>query len=318
MLKVLITSKVTDPQLEELRRIAPDAEIVRELDPAKARELFREADILCGFQLPGPLEEARNLKWIQLISAGAEHVLKSGVQNTDLLITTVSGIHGFAMAEYTIWAMVTLARRMSLVQEEMKERKWRPSRLRTYYGEELHGSTVGVLGLGGVGRQIASTLRCLGMRVLGLTRSGVGPEGLAEKVYSPQGLLEMLGECDWVVVALPLTAETRRLVGEQELRAMKPTARLINVGRGELVDEEAVARALREGWIGGAALDVFCKEPLPANSELWDLPNLVLTPHMSGNTLPYMDRAAEVFRENLRRYLAGEPMMNVLDKTKGY
>lgn len=318
-MKVLVHVKVTDEQLESLRQVGPDLNVVRELDPQKAREEMRDADILCTFQIPGPLEEAKSLKWIQLISAGAEHVLNR-VADHDVLVTTASGIHGHAIAGYTVCVMVMLARRMPLILRESTQRQWRPSRMRSYYGDELYGKTLGIVGLGNIGRQVASVARCMGMRVVGLRRSGGDglADGVVDQVYGPDGLLEMLPTCDFVLILVPLTRETRNMFGERELRAMNPSAYLINVARGNIVDEAALGRALREGWIAGAALDVFAQEPLPPDSEIWDLPNLIITPHMAGNFIAYVDRAVELFSDNLRRYLGHEPMINVLDKARGY
>ncbi|MHB0869721.1 MAG: D-2-hydroxyacid dehydrogenase [Chloroflexota bacterium] len=320
-MKVLVNVKLSDEQIVSLMQLDPSLEVVRELDPERVRRAFQQAEVFFGFRLPGPLEEAKSLRWIQLVSAGAEHLFEAGIDRTDVLVTTVSGIHGNAIAEYTLCAMVMLARRMPLVLRESERHQWKPGRLRTYYGEELWGKTLGILGLGAIGQRVAGMARCIGMRVLGLRRSGGSddlPEDLVDGVYRPEGLMEMLPRCDFVLVVLPLTPETRGLIGERELRAMKPSAHLINVARGHIVDEAALARALREGWIAGAAFDVFGQEPLPPESEIWDLPNLIVTPHIAGGTLPYLDRATEVFRGNLRRYLAGEPMVNVLDKEKGY
>ncbi len=320
-MKVLVNVKLSDQQIASLKRVSPQLEVVRELDAERARQQFRDAEIVLCFELPGPLDEARALRWIQLVSAGAEHLLAAGVDRTDILVTTASGIHGTAMAEYTLGVMVMLARRMPLVLRESERHQWKPSRLRTYYGEELSGKTLGILGLGAIGQRVATMARCLGMRVIGLRRSGSSEglaEGLVDAVYGPDGLLEMLSKSDFVLVALPLTQETRGLLGERELRAMKPTSYVINVARGQIVDEAALARALREGWIAGGAFDVFGEEPLPAESEIWDLPNLIVTPHLAGGTLPYLDRATELFRDNLERYVAGQPMVNVLDKQRGY
>jgi phosphoglycerate dehydrogenase-like enzyme len=321
-MKVLIHTKMSEQQLEKLRSVSPELEIVREVDAERAREALRDAEILCTYKLPGPLEEARALRWIQLVSAGAEHLFEAGIADMDVEVTTVSGIHGPAMAEYALCMMVMLARRLPQILRESAQRQWRPSRARTYYGDELRGKTLGIVGFGKVGQQAASVARCMGMNVLGFRRTPAAqaePGGLAEELFSGrEGLLRMLPRCDFLLLVAPLTAATRGLIGEEELRAMKPTAHLINVARGQLVDEPAVVRALREGWIAGAALDVFSTEPLPADSELWDLPNVIITPHMSGDFIEYLDRAAEVFEENLRRYLAGEPRINVLDKQRGY
>jgi phosphoglycerate dehydrogenase-like enzyme len=322
MMKVLVHTKMSEQQLDTLRSVSPELDIVRELDAERAREVLKDAEILCTFRLPGPLEEARALRWIQLVSAGAEHLFEAGISDLDIKVTTVSGIHGPAIAEYSLCMMVMLARRLPQIMRESAQRQWRPSRTRTYYGDELRGKTLGIVGFGRIGQQVASVSRCLGMEVLGFRRTPVGQgerSSLGEELFSGrEGLLRMLPRCDFVVLVAPLTAATRSLIGEAELRAMKPTAHLINVARGRLVDEPVLVRALREGWIAGAALDVFATEPLPADSELWDLPNAIVTPHMAGDFIDYLERAAEVFRENLRRYLAGEPMINVLDKQRGY
>lgn len=319
-MKLLVNVKINDKQLDELRKLSPELEIVRELDSQRARDEMRDAEILYAFKLPGPLEEAKKLKWIQLVSAGADHIMDAGVGETDIMVTTASGIHGAAMVEYTICMMVMLARRIPMVLKESQQKQWKPGRLRLYYGDELYGKTLGILGLGTIGQRVATVAKALGMKVIGLRRSGQTGEKseTVDEVYSPEGIMEMLPQCDFVLVVVPFTAETRNMIGEKELRAMKPTAHLINVARGEIVDEAALAKALQEGWIAGAAFDVFAKEPLPPESELWDIPNLIITPHLAGNTIPYMDRATELFQDNLRRYLAGEPMINVLDKSLGY
>lgn len=319
-MKILVNVKINDQQMESLRQLSPHLEIIRELENQRARDEMRNAEILYTFKMPGPLEDAKKLKWIQLVSAGADHIMEAGVEKTDILVTTASGIHGVAMVEYTLCMMVMLARRIPMILRESQQKQWKPGRLRNYYGDELWGKTLGILGLGAIGQRVATVAKALGMQVLGLRRSprAKSDSGGVDKVYGPEGLLEMLPQCDFVLVVVPFTEETRNLIGEIELKAMKPTAHLINVARGEIVNEVALAKALREGWIAGGAFDVFAEEPLPPESELWDLPNLIITPHMAGNTIPYMDRATELFHDNLRRYLAGEPMINVLDKRLGY
>ncbi|MGI5837564.1 MAG: D-2-hydroxyacid dehydrogenase [Chloroflexota bacterium] len=319
-MKLLVNVKINDQKMEKLRQLSPKLEVVRELDSQRAREEMRDAEILYAFKLPGPLEEAKKLKWIQLISSGAEHIMDAGIGETDIVVTTASGIHGAAMVEYALCTMVMLARRIPMILRESQQKQWKPGRLRLYYGDELWGKTLGILGLGAIGQRVATVAKALGMQVLGLRRSGQAGgkvEGV-DNIYSPDGILEMLPQCDFVLIAVPFTRETRNMIGEREFRAMKPTAHMINVARGEIVDEAALSKALREGWIAGAAFDVFAKEPLPPESELWDIPNLIITPHMAGNTIPYMDRATELFQDNLRRYLAGEPLINVLDKSLGY
>ncbi|HEX9007379.1 MAG TPA: D-2-hydroxyacid dehydrogenase [Bacteroidota bacterium] len=315
-MRLLTNAKFSQEQLDSLEEVAPGIEVVRELDPAKAREKFRDAEIFCGFELPGPLEEAANLKWIQLTSAGAEHLLKSGIAESDVAVTTASGIHAPAIAEYCLFTMVTLARGLREILKESDARQWRPRRTRVYYGEELKGKTVGILGLGAIGNRIATVARCFEMRVVALRRSA--RQASDPEVFGPDRLMEMLPLCDFVVVTLPLTDETRGLLGEEQFRAMKPSAFLINVARGQIVQEQAMVHALREGWIAGAAVDVFAQEPLPPDSELWDVPNLLVTPHIAGAFSAYLDRVMDILRENLRRFVAGESMINVLDKQRGY
>lgn len=190
---------------------------------------------------------------------------------------------------------------------------------------------MGIVGYGSIGREVGRLGQAFGMRVLALRRSGGrtetgyameatgDPEGaVPDCFYALSGLHEMLRECDYVVVALPLTRATRRFVGEAELRAMKPTAVLVNIARGPIVDQAALVRALQEGWIAGAGLDVFDEEPLPADSPLWDLENALLSPHVAGFTPHYDERAAALFAQNMARYLGGEPLMNLVRKEQGY
>ncbi|MCP4514378.1 MAG: D-2-hydroxyacid dehydrogenase, partial [Delftia sp.] len=194
-----------------------------------------------------------------------------------------------------------------------------------------HFSTIGIVGSGSIGRQVGRLARAFGMRVLALQRGddpadhghvipGVGdPQGsIPERFYRPHELREMLAQCDYVLLAVPLTDATRRLIGPDELRAMRSTAFLINIARGGVVDEPALIQALAEGWIGGAGLDVFAQEPLPPDSPLWGMENVILSPHIAGSTPHYHARAADVFAENLRRYLAGEPLLNRVDWGRGY
>ena len=177
MIKVLVHAKMTDQQLDSLRQVSPDLLVVRETDREKAREQMRDADILCTYRLPGPLAEAESLRWIQLVSAGVEHLYDDRIEEKDVVVTTASGIHGPAITEYVICMMVMLSRRLPQILRESAQRQWRPSRARTYYGDELHGKTLGIVGFGKIGRTVAAAARCLGLRVLALKRSPVDPWG---------------------------------------------------------------------------------------------------------------------------------------------
>jgi phosphoglycerate dehydrogenase-like enzyme len=260
------------------------------------------------------------LKWLQLTSAGVDRLLDAPVVRSRVVVTTASGIHAVPISEYVIGAMLAFAKGFPRAMRAQGERTWRP-----YWPEELERKTVGVLGMGAIGARVTQLCRALGMRVLAMRRSaegrvkgeGSGVEDVDE-MLGPGELPYLLAESDYVVVAVPLTAETRGMIGEAQLRAMKPGAVVINIARGAIIDEQALVTALRERWIAGAALDVFQSEPLPAESELWGLENVLITPHISGGTPRYMERAVELFCDNLRRYLAGEPLRNVVDPARGY
>jgi D-2-hydroxyacid dehydrogenase (NADP+) len=238
-------------------------------------------------------------------------LLKSGIT-----ITTASGIHTTPVGEYVLGMMVMLAKGWPGLFRAQTRREW--ARITP---QELEGKTVAIVGMGNVGQEIARLAKALDMHVLGVRRSGTPLESgdyVADEIFGPLELLSVLSRSDFVVVCLPLTEETHHLIGELALRAMKPTAYIINVSRGAVVDEAALLRALTEGWIAGAGLDVFETEPLPEKSWLWQLNNVIITPHLAGETPVYNERAVDLFCENLRRYLAGESLRNVVDPGLGY
>jgi len=213
--------------------------------------------------------------------------------------------------------MLYFAKRMPRVLADQRRHHWERFALDT-----LPGKTLGVVGFGQVGRTIARLARPLGLRVLAVRRTGgdaarsTDPD--AEAIYPPSGLRTLLAESDYVALIVPFTPETVGLLGQAELVAMKPGAVLINIGRGQLVDEAALIEALRSGHLGGAALDVFAKEPLPADSPLWDLPNVLVTPHSMSTALDENTRMVDLFCDNLRRYVAGQALRNVFDRARGY
>ena len=284
--------------------------------------ILRETEVL----LTNPIvpddivERAPALKWLQLTSAGVDRLLDAPVVRSHVSVTTASGIHAVPISEYVIGAMLAFAKGLPRAFRAQQERVWRP-----YWPEELEEKTVGVLGVGAIGARVVELSKALGMRVLALRRSAerrmtgaeAGMTGVHE-MLPPSDLPYLLSESDYVVVALPLTAESRGLIGEAELRAMKPNTVIVNIGRGAIIDEAALVRALKDGWIAGAALDVFQQEPLSGESELWGLENVIVTPHISGGTPRYMERAVELFCDNLRRYVADEPLRNVVDPARGY
>jgi phosphoglycerate dehydrogenase-like enzyme len=241
---------------------------------------------------------------------------KDGREQESVQLTTASGVHAVNMSEFILMMMLALAHRMNGAYNMMRRRHWDDTP-RLFMPYELNGATVGLIGYGAIGRQTASACRHLGMHVLALRRSAQ-PEHAGMTFYGREQLSGFLGRCDFVVLSAPLTAETYHIIDEAALAAMKPTAYLVNIARGNLVDEPALIEALRQHRLGGAALDVFAREPLPDDSPLWQLDNVILTPHIAGITPNYERRAAALFVDNIRRFVAGQPLKNKVDFSRGY
>jgi D-2-hydroxyacid dehydrogenase (NADP+) len=279
--------------------------------------LLKEAHVLYGLIYHFPqnlLERAPRLQWIQSMSAGVDR-LPGEILNSPIRIASASGLHGTPVAEVVLEMMLMFAKDAPTCLKMKEGRKW--SRYRPKF---LRGQTAGIVGLGVIGKEIARLCKAFGMRVVGLRRTGGSepPSADVDRLYPRAQLEELLAESDFVALALPLTRETRDLIGEKELKCMKPSAYLINVARGAIVEEKSLIRALEEKWIAGAGLDVFAKEPLPPESKFFDLPNVIYSPHISGDMPDYDERATAVFCENLKRYIAGEPFLHEVDKEKGY
>jgi phosphoglycerate dehydrogenase-like enzyme len=232
----------------------------------------------------------------------------------DVVLTNASGVHAIPISEHILSMIFALARNLPRHMRSQVAGKWER------HGEitELEGTTLGLIGVGKIGEKTAEKAKALNMKVLGMRRNPERTSPHVDKMFGPEGLHEVLAQSDWVVVTAAGTPETDGLIGEPELAVMKSTARLINIARGSLIREEALIKALEEKRIAGAGLDVFEKEPLPENSPLWQMPNVILTPHIAGGTPFYVDRLMDIFVENLKRYQAGEPLINVVDKTLGY
>jgi phosphoglycerate dehydrogenase-like enzyme len=295
---------------------------------------FEHADIVFGFwgaelhsaltyaaakdALAGRLnlgDVAPRLKWVQLTSAGADRLLNSGFIEEGVTVTTVSGLHATPIGEFVLSAILMFAKGAPKFMRAQMQHEWA-----RFAPSELYGKTVGIVGMGHIGTEVARLAKAFGCRIVATKRSATertsGPH--ADEIMPAAELHRLLGESDYVVLSTPLTPETRGMIGEAELRAMRPTGVLVNIARGAVVVEDALVRALREGWIAGAALDVFEKEPLPADSPFWDMENVILTPHISGGTEIYNQRAVQIFVDNLRCYVAGEPLRNVVDSARGY
>lgn len=280
--------------------------------------LLTETDVLfAGPLLPDRLlQRAPRLKWVHLAGTGIDAHLSSGIFDADLTVTNSRGIVAIPIAEHTLAFILMLAKDAPRLLDNKKKKNWDPFATR-----EVRDRTVGIIGLGAIGSEVARLARGIGMRVVATRRSAERRESDVsgvDELYPSRELLSMLAESDFVVVAAPLTAETKKMIGVTQLKAMKPGAYLINVARGQIVDQLALVKALKGRWIAGAALDVFEAEPLPADSKLWELPNVILSYHMAGFADRHSQRVLAMFNENLRRYLAGEPMLNVVGRSKDY
>ena len=336
-IQVLCTLNFTSDLLDQLRAVSPRLHVTQQTchdadEVAAALAAQPGVEILYAGELPRDvLDIAPRLRWVQLHSAGANHILDDPIMHSPIAITTTSGIHATPIAEYAFASILAYRWRVPMWTHCQREARWPSGRWEKFARPELRGSTLGIVGYGSIGREVGRLGRAFGMRVLAFRRSADrsekgyavpdtgDPKGsIPAKFYAPGTLHDMLAECDYVVVALPLTHDTFHFVGEAELRAMKPTAYLVNIARGAIVDEGALVRALREGWIAGAGLDVFEQEPLPPDSPLWGLDNLLISPHVAGFTPRYDERATALFAENLSRYLSGKPLLNLVDKSKGY
>ena len=307
---------------EHLHRDFPELQFeVRNSYEGIEQEL-REAEVLFTLSLrPAQFVEASVLRWIHSPSAAVHQFMFPEFVNSDVLLTNSREVHGPVVAEHVMALIFALAKKIPEDVRFQQKHEWRQESIVNEGRrlQELSGSTLGLIGVGSIGQRVAKMAAAMGMRVIAV-RENVAkgcPEGVAQ-VFAISELDTLLAQSDFVVVAAPVTAATEKLINSARLAKMKPSACLINVGRGAQVDEIALADALRSRQIGGAALDVFEEEPLPSTSPLWALDNLLITPHTAGLTDKLWPRHYELFTENLRRYLAHQPLLYLVDKRKGY
>ncbi|MGQ0548913.1 MAG: D-2-hydroxyacid dehydrogenase [Armatimonadota bacterium] len=314
-LDVLVLSRVTDRHLEQIRAVDPRVRVTATADRARANGMAKDAEVIVGWLIPGSvIERAPRLKWIHATAAGVDTLLFPAVMDGRVRLTSSVGIHTTVLPEHVMAVVLAFARRLHVAVRNQMARRW--DRASTM-GEELEGKVLGILGLGAIGRALAPRAAVFGMRVIGTKRT---PEPIphVERVLTPEHTDEVLCTADFLVILLPLTPQTRGLIDARALRLMKSSAVLINVGRGPIVQEAALMDALRAGVIAGAGLDVFDHEPLPSDSPFYQMENVIITPHVSGASPTYLDRAIPLFCENLRRYLTGAPLLNVVDPARGY
>jgi phosphoglycerate dehydrogenase-like enzyme len=335
-MKIISTVALQPAHRAAIAHAVPSAELSdRQCRTAEETSEFiaTGCDVLLTFRVPDNIKHlAPSLKWIQLLSAGADHVPAAALKSGAVPIATASGIHATPIAEYTLASMLAYAHRIHLAIRAQIRREWMRSGAFMGSVDEIRGQTLGIIGYGSIGRETARLAQAFGMTVLALKRdpanrrdlgwcpAGLGdPEGAIPARFFGSGQCEsILRESDYVSVTLPLSAHTHKFIGAREIAAMKPGSYIVNIGRGPVIDEAAIAAALKAGKIAGAGLDVFEHEPLEATSPLWDMENVILTPHISGDSPDYMDKACELFVENLKRFAANRPLLNLVDPKLGY
>jgi phosphoglycerate dehydrogenase-like enzyme len=330
-LSPILSARYRSGDLERIRAAAPGARIITLSREGLTDEPIDDVEVLLRGWLSSDafdrlLARAPRLNYVHSASAGVERALTPAARERGIVITNARGVFSRPIAEYVLMMILAISRRLPGLLELQRERTWQPLE-----GVELRDVTVGIVGLGSIGRAVGALATAFGCRVVAVRRrSEAGMVGsvdseersfgeiMLDRVGGPESLPQLLGESDFVVLAAPLTAETEDMIDAAALDAMKSSAWLINVARGRLVDERALLDALRDGRIGGAVLDTFREEPLPPTSPFYDLPNVIVTPHTSWSSGRVLDRSVELFCDNLRRYAAGEPLLNVVDPSAGY
>lgn len=333
---VLVTIDFSEELLERIRAVSPRLELhvhpTRSPDEVPGKALS-DAEILYTARMLPDVEDVPELRWIQFHFAGIDHAADHPLLKDERVrVTTLSGAAAPQMAEFALMSMLALGRNLLLMIEDKQQRRWAEDRYTRFEAKLLRNSTVGIIGYGSIGREIGRICREFGAQVLAVKRDlmhlekemyrreGMGdPQGdLADRLYPPQAIGSMVALCDFVVVTVPLTGETRGMIDAGILGKMKPTAYLIDISRGGVVDHGSLIEALQDKRIAGAALDVYPVEPLPESSPLWTMSNVILSPHVAGNSPHYQEQAVDLFTQNLRRYLSEQPLLNLYVPERGY
>lgn len=311
-LVVLVSGAVTPSQLEQIETAVPGGDVRYFERQADLEAEIESAEVVAGHVTPAGLARAKRLKWVQSWAAGPDRLMYPEMVASPVVATSCKSNGAIPLAEHAMMLMLMLnrdARRWLRAQVEHRWDHWSHP--------ELNGLTCGIIGLGHSGQDLALKCKAFHMRVLGI-RKTVQPTPNVDEVFAHDRLHELLGQSDFVVVTAPKTPETEGMLDEAAFRAMKTTAHCICFSRGGIADDAALLRALREGWIAGAGLDAHSEEPLPPDSPFWDLPNAIVTPHNGASTPSTRQRGIDIFVDNLRRYQAGQPLINLIDKQAGY
>ena len=307
--------EMTEQEFTVVKKAAPDLSVTAVSGRKVTSELLENAEIIYGWPSKEQLKQARQLKWLHLPSAGADGFTnKENYCSPDIRLTNSSGVYGMPIAEHIFGMILSYNRDLQKYACNKLDRRWD----RLMQPKDFFGSVMGIIGLGDIGLEVAKRAKALGASVLAVKRTLTEKPDCVDRLYTMEGLEEVLKAADYLVLALPNTSKTRGLINEERLRLMKQDALLINVGRGALIDQGALIRALSQGVIGGAALDVTEPEPLPKENPLWELPNVILTPHVSGLSPSNEKRRFHIFYQNLLRFLEAKPLQNQIDFAQEY
>jgi phosphoglycerate dehydrogenase-like enzyme len=332
-LSPILSARYRSRDLERIRAAAPGARIVTVSVEGLADGPLDDVEVMLRGWITSDafdriLARAPRLSWVHSATSGVERALTPSALERGVVVTNARGVFSRPIAEYVVMMILAVSRRLPQLLELQRERTWQPLE-----GTELRDVTVGIVGLGSIGRAVGALATAFGCRVVAVRRrADAGIESPAvddedgrslgeimlDRVGGPETLPELLAESDFIVLAAPLTPETEDMINAETLALVKPGAWLINVARGRLIDERALIRALRDGQLGGAVLDMFRDEPLPPMSSFYDLPNVIVTPHTAWSSGRVLDRSVELFCDNLRRFATGEPLLNVVDPSAGY
>lgn len=315
---MVITHNIAESELAKIKKVIPEWELVVGRAEEVWKDHLQDAEIIAGWKkgmAEQSLAEGSKLRWLQSWSAGVDSMPLADIQAKNIVLTSANGVHAYPISETIFALMLGLTRKIHTYVKNQQAKTWHHANMKL----EIHQKTIGIIGVGAIGKETAKIAKAFGMNVLGVRYSGK-PEENVDKMFTPSQLNTVLPQCDYVVVTLPLTKETRNMFGAEQFKQMKSSSYLINIGRGEIVAENELITALQDGDISGAGLDVFATEPLPENSPLWEMENVILTPHTAGSTEQYDKRVIEnILIPNLLEYISGTtPTINLVDYTKGY
>ena len=313
--RIWLRVKLPERELASLQQEAPDCDLRQEDDDTIDPQWLREVDgVFTEDPMPDSLvQQMPNLKWLHVTRGGANAYLTPTVKARPIQVTGSKGIHGTVFSEFALACILALTKKLPECMEAQKQKKWQK-----LTPVEIEGKTLGIVGLGTAGAALARKAKALGLRVIATKRTATVKPTYVDVLGTPEFLPRLLSESDFVVLLLASVPSTQNIIGERELRSMKKSAYLINLTGGQAVEEKLLVRALKEHWIAGAALDAFPRQPLPTDSELWNLPNVIVSPRIGGLTEEKWPPLLPIFIDNLKRFVAGEPLHNVVDKELGY